>query len=280
MKAARIFIAVLLGLALILGVAAFSGGRPFGGGMGGGRGCGMMGALNLTPDQAGKLFDLKEKFRTDTAQVRKQMVVKRAELRALWKAENPDEKAIVANQKELNALQGQMIEKRVALKLEARTIAPQLAKDHGMGWGMRHGRGMGHGGGRGCGMMGALNLTPDQAGKLFDLKEKFRTDTAQVHKQMLVKRVELRDLWKAENPDEKAIDAKQKELNALQGQMIGKQTALRLEARKVAPQLAQGRGMGRGMGPGGGMGAGVCPVGGPCVAPGPAAPAPAPAPAK
>jgi zinc resistance-associated protein len=168
MKAIKISIVVLLAITLILGVAAFSGARPFGGGMGGGMGCGMMGALNLTPDQAGKLFDLKEKFRNDTAQVRKQMLVKRVELRGLWKAENPDEKAIVAKQKELNALQGQMIEKRVALRLEARKVAPELA--HGFG-----------------------------------------------------------------------------------------------------------HGMGRGMGPGGGMGPGVCPVGGPCVAPGPAGPAPAPA---
>jgi zinc resistance-associated protein len=145
----------------------------------------------------------------------------------------------------------------------------------GMGGGMDcgMGRGMGHG------MMGAMNLTPEQAGKLFDAKEKFRNDTAQVRKQMLIKRVELRGLWKAENPDEKAIVAKQKELNALQGQMIEKKVALRLEARKIAPELAQGRGMGGGMGHGGGMGAGVCPASGPCVAPAPAAPAPA-APAK
>ena len=129
--------------------------------------------------------------------------------------------------------------------------------------------GMGHG--KGHGMMGALNLTPEQAGKLFDAKEKFRNDTAQVRKQMLIKRVELRGLWKAENPDEKAIVAKQKELNTLQGQMIEKKVALRLEARKIAPELAQARGMGRGMG--GGMGAGVCPATGPCVAPAPAAPA-------
>ena len=89
MKTSKISIAVLLALALTLGLAASSWARPGGGGMG----CGMMGAMNLTPDQAGKLFDLKEKLRTDTADMRKQMMVKHAELAALWKAEKPDEAA-------------------------------------------------------------------------------------------------------------------------------------------------------------------------------------------
>ena len=42
--------------------------------------------MNLTPDQAGKIFDLKEKLHADTAGLRKQMMVKHAELVALWKA--------------------------------------------------------------------------------------------------------------------------------------------------------------------------------------------------
>ncbi len=157
MKASKSSLIVVLALALSLGLAASSWARPFGGGMGGGMGCGMgggmmMGAMNLTPDQAGKLFDLKQKFMDDTAGVRKQMMVKHMELAALWKAENPDEKAIVAKQKELNTLKGQMQEKSVAFRLEARKIAPQLAKfGHGRGMGMGPGGGMGSGA---CPMVG------------------------------------------------------------------------------------------------------------------------------
>ena len=150
MKTSKISIVVLLALALTLGLTASSWARPGGGGMG----CGMMGAMNLTPDQAGKLFDLKEKFRTDTADMRKQMMVKHPELAALWKAEKPDEKAISAKQKELNALRDQMQEKSTAFRLEARKIAPELAKGfgHGMGGGKGHG-GCPMGGG-GMGPMG------------------------------------------------------------------------------------------------------------------------------
>ena len=113
MKTSKMSLVVVLALALSLGLALASWARPMGGGM--------MGAMNLTPDQAGKLFDLKEKLRNDTAEVRKQMMVKHAEL-ALWKAEKPDEKAITAKAKELNALRGQMIEKSTAFHLEARKM--------------------------------------------------------------------------------------------------------------------------------------------------------------
>ena len=75
MKTSKISLVVLLAMTLSLGLAASSA-RPCGGGMGGGKGCGMMGAMNLSPEQAGKLFDLKEKMRNDTVDQRKQMMVK------------------------------------------------------------------------------------------------------------------------------------------------------------------------------------------------------------
>ena len=149
MKATKMSLVMILALALSLSLASSSWARPRKGGWGGGPA-----AMNLTPDQAGKLFDLKHKFMNDTAEVRKQIVIKRAELAALWKAEKPDEKAIVAKQKELNALRGQMQEKSVAFRLEARKIAPQLVHcfGHGMGGGMGgHGCFMGHGPGPGLG---------------------------------------------------------------------------------------------------------------------------------
>ena len=48
---------------------------------GGGWGC--MNA-NVTPEQSAQLFDLKQQFMNDTADLRKQMMVKRTELAALW----------------------------------------------------------------------------------------------------------------------------------------------------------------------------------------------------
>ena len=140
MKTSKISLVAVLALSLTLGLAASSWARP-GGGMGGGMGGGKMGAMNLTPDQAGKFFDLKEKFHADTAATRKQMMIKRAELAALQKAEKPDQAAIDAKQAEIKALWGQMKEKRTAFQAEAGKISPELAK--GFGPGMRGGKGHG-----------------------------------------------------------------------------------------------------------------------------------------
>ena len=117
------------------------------------------GMMNLTPEQGGKLFDLKEKFRTDTASLRKDLMVKHLEMKALWKAENPDEKAILAKQKELNALKDQMSVKMVTFRLEAKKIAPNAF----MGMGRHHGGGMGMGGGCGMGPGGGMGMGPEMA---------------------------------------------------------------------------------------------------------------------
>jgi hypothetical protein len=132
------------------------------------------------------------------------------------------------------------------------------------------------------GMGMRMNLTPEQAAQVFDLKQQFMNDTANVRKQMWVKRAEMAQLWKAEKPDEKAIVAKQKEMHALKGQMMEKSVAFRLKMKEISPELGMfgpGRGMGRGkgMGPGAGMGMGpgmgpgACfgPGGGPGMGPGP-----------
>lgn len=93
------------------------------------------GHMNLTPDQAAKLFDVKEKFRTDTSALRKQLFVGKAELAALWKAETPDGNAIVAKVKELSPLKEQLMEKRVLFRLQVRNIVPKAPMKTGMGEG-------------------------------------------------------------------------------------------------------------------------------------------------
>ncbi len=153
-NAGKVSLLLVLAMLLSFGLAASSGAQPMGMGMGGcgmgmGHGAGHM--MNLTPEQAGKLFDLKEKFHTDTASLRKSLLLKRLEMKALWKAQTPDEKAILAKQKELNALREQLQEKMISFRLEAKKIDPNF----GMGWG--HGKGMGMGG---CGMGPGMGMGP------------------------------------------------------------------------------------------------------------------------
>jgi Spy/CpxP family protein refolding chaperone len=140
---------ILLTLVLALGLAGTAWAQPKGKGLGRGPG-----RMNLTKEQAGKLFDLKEKFHTDTAGLRKNMMLQRLEMRNLWRAATPDEKAILAKQKEMNSLRDQLMEKMVTFRLEARKIAPNFRFGMGHGFGMGRGFGMGHGFGRGHGGWG------------------------------------------------------------------------------------------------------------------------------
>lgn len=80
---------------------------------------------SLTPEQAAQVFDLHHKFFNDTAELRKTLLVRRAELEQLWRAEKPDEKAILAKVKELESLRAQMREKAVSYHLALKKILPQ-----------------------------------------------------------------------------------------------------------------------------------------------------------
>ena len=140
----KVSLRLVLALALSLGLAASAWAQP----MGKGRGQGM----NLTPEQAGQIFDLQEKFHADTVGLRKQMMIKEAELAALWRAEKPDQTAIQAKQKELNVLRDQMQEKMTAIQFEIKKIAPAYNMGMGMGEGKGRGPGMGMGRGPGAGM--------------------------------------------------------------------------------------------------------------------------------
>ena len=70
---------------------------------------------------------------TDTAGQRKQMMVKHAELAALWKMKKPDQTASQAKHKELNALRDQMREKMTAFRLEVKEIGPDCPMGTGHG---------------------------------------------------------------------------------------------------------------------------------------------------
>lgn len=122
MKRKKLSVAVLLALGLFLSLAFTSWAQPWGMKGHGGHGGKF---ANLTPEQAGKLFDLRQKFLDDTAGLRKDMVIKRAELRALWRAENPDEKQILAKLKEMNAIKAKLQEKVVPFRIEVKKILPK-----------------------------------------------------------------------------------------------------------------------------------------------------------
>jgi Spy/CpxP family protein refolding chaperone len=143
---------LILGVTLTMGASAFARGG-MGWGMHGGKKMKRWMLMKLTPEQAGQVFDLRQKFMNDTVKLRKNMMVKRVELAQLWKTDKPDEKAILAKVKELGALKAQFMEKAVAQRLEMRKIAPEAMSScpmFGPGFGPG-GPGPGKGKGRGAG---------------------------------------------------------------------------------------------------------------------------------
>ncbi len=105
---------------------------------------------NLTPEQSAQLFDLRQQFMNDTAGLRKQMMVKRTEMAALWQSPTPDQNQIQAKQQEINTLREQLQEKGTAFQAQTQKICPQAAMGAGPGPGGGMGRGRVCGQGLGC----------------------------------------------------------------------------------------------------------------------------------
>lgn len=126
-------LAVALALLLLAGLALPAWAGPWGGPCGWGPGWGP--GRQLTPDQAAKAFDLRQKFFNETVDLRRQLAIKKAELGQLWQAKEPDQAKIAAKQKEINALRDKLQEKAIAYRLEMREICPMGGPGFGPGYG-------------------------------------------------------------------------------------------------------------------------------------------------
>jgi Spy/CpxP family protein refolding chaperone len=97
--------------------------------------------LNLSKEQADKMWQIKEKFHNDTQALRYELFQKRFELKTLYADPKADDATILAKQKELNSLQQKLFDKMAQLKLEQRKIlTPEQLKTLSETYG---GRGLG-----------------------------------------------------------------------------------------------------------------------------------------
>ncbi len=115
-----------------------------------------------------------------------------------------------------------------------------------------YGRGAGYG--PGYANPPVSNLTPEQSSKIQAIREAQFKEIAPLQQQLLAKKMELRGLWLAQNPDQAKINALQKDILTLSANIQEKTTNAWFEMRKVLTpeQQAQlttyGPGMGYGMG--------------------------------
>lgn len=152
----KVFGIIIAVLFIAITTAAFAAGPGgYGGGMGG------FGGVNLSKEQQGQMWQLREKFNNDTSALRYELFQKRAELRTLFADPKATDAAILAKEKEVNALRQKMHDRMVRFKLDQRKIlTPEQLKQfgnrgQGRGFGGQHGRmggpGMGGPGAGGCG---------------------------------------------------------------------------------------------------------------------------------
>ena len=89
-------------------------------------------------------------------------------------------------------------------------------------------------GGRGYGMGPMVpNMTPDQQEQVLALQETHQQQIAPIQEQLFNKKMELRNLWYSQNPDQGQIIALQKEIFALMEQIQQESTLLRSDILKV-----------------------------------------------
>lgn len=137
-------VALVLTLA-VAGIASARGGM--GGGMGGGMNCPQMQGQMAMQQLDKATQDKLDAFQRDTQALRKQIVMKHAEMRALMQAGTPNPTAVSKLSGELFDLQGAIQDKARAAGIENLVGGPC-----GMGCGMMGGRG----GGRGMMMGGKM----------------------------------------------------------------------------------------------------------------------------
>ena len=146
--------------------------------------------------------------------------------------------------------------KKITLTLMA-VVAGLFLVSQAYAWG-GYGQGKGFGPCRGAALE-KLKLTDDQKAKIEALQEDFFKASKSVREKIFDKSVELRRLWLTASPDKNKIEAVQKELRTLRGQMEDKVTALKLNINNIlTPEQKEklaysGWGRGHGFGPRGAM---------------------------
>lgn len=110
------------------------------------------GLAGLSEEKVKALNEARQKFFTDTADMRRELAQKRAEMRALFLSKDVTKDQLLAKQKELQTLRNALGQKRLEHRFELQKQFPELANGYGLGrGGKRGGYGSGFCGGPGRG---------------------------------------------------------------------------------------------------------------------------------
>ncbi len=110
--------------------------------------------LNLTAEQMARLQEMRESYLRDTLVWRNELVIKRFDLRDLWRNPQVEPNQVLAKQREISELESKIQERAVLYQLEMRKVlTPEQIRllPPGFGFGGFRGRWMMPGWGRGMG---------------------------------------------------------------------------------------------------------------------------------
>ncbi|MCX5917096.1 MAG: periplasmic heavy metal sensor [Deltaproteobacteria bacterium] len=94
------------------------------------------GQLDLTPEQAAKIQELRESYLRDTLPSRNELIVKRFDLRDLLRNPQAEPQVILGKQREISDLEAKIQERGLLLHIEMRKIlTPQQIKLLPLHWG-------------------------------------------------------------------------------------------------------------------------------------------------
>jgi Spy/CpxP family protein refolding chaperone len=186
--------------------------------------------INLTDEQTAKIAALREARMKDIKPLKDKLFSKRGDLKLLWLKTNPDQNKILATQKEIRVLKGQIQDRVTKYRLSALKVLTPEQQDKIRTHRQDSRFGAGH---KKFGFAKRLNLSNDQLAKMKELRTGYHEETKVLRQDLAMKRLEMRKLFTDPKTDETTLLAKQKELSTLSQQLRDKKAQMKIEWRKI-----------------------------------------------
>jgi Spy/CpxP family protein refolding chaperone len=185
--------------------------------------------LNLTGEQKAQITSLREAFLKNIKPLQDKLFSKRGDLKFLWRDKNPNQAKILATQKQIRTLRGQIQDRATVHQLAVRKVLTSEQQDkikafkHAANGPVREK----------FSLAKFLNLSPEQKEKMKESRSLYHSDTRDLRYDLAAKRLEMRKLFTDPKTDEATLLAKQKELNTLRQQLLEKMSQRKMEWRKI-----------------------------------------------
>ena len=226
-----------------------------------------MGRPGMGPEECGPGMDqataeavqaAQEKFRAETLELRREIQLKRAELRVLFLTPQASKEEILAKYKELREAADRLDDQRLLQRVELGRKYPALAMARGGGDGPRGGwdgpgresreprgsQGREERMGRPDRSSGKPGQGPGKKGEIQEAREKLRARADGLHGRMRLKKAEMKVLLLTPGTTSEALLAKNKEIHQLSGEMGRERLLQYLEMIEQDPELALRSGFG------------------------------------